>query len=415
MMNPDAVEQVATCFLDSLYQKRSNQYWVFLGFLPLFLAFSPMSAAQTGSTAAIAQEIQRQQARERDLRAQQETAPDVRLPSAIDALSPRLPENETPCFVIKAVELKTDLPVFDWALSAADEPGNPATGRCLGTQGINAVMARIQNAIIARGYVSTRVLAEPQDLRSGTLVLTVLPGRIHSVRFSDGSDARANAWNVLPAKPGDLLNLRDIEQALENLKRVPTAEADIQIVPAEAIGESDLVISWKQALPLRLTLSANDAGASATGKYQGSVTVSGDHLLTLNDLFYASFNHDLGGGDGRGERGTRGHNLHYSLPFGYWQLGATTSANRYHQSVAGINQTYVYSGTSENFELKLARLVQRDAVSKTTLSLRGYLTKSSNFIDDTEVEVQRRRMAGWEAALAYRAFMGASTADLNLA
>lgn len=108
--------------------------------------------------------------------------------------------------------------------------------------------------------------------------------------------------------PIDLLNLRDIEQALENFKRVPTAEADIEIVPAEAVGESDLVIKWKQAFPLRLTLSANDGGSRTTGKYQGSVTVSADNPLGLNDLFYASFNHDLGGGDA-GDRGTRGDTI----------------------------------------------------------------------------------------------------------
>jgi len=45
----------------------------------------------------------------------------------------------------------------------------------------------------------------------------------------------------------------------------------------------------------------------------------------------------------------------------------------------------------------------------------GYLTQSNNFIDDTEVEVQRRRMAGWEAALAHRAFVAAATLDLSLA
>ena len=42
------------------------------------------------------------------------------------------------------------------------------------------VMARIQNAIIARGFVTTRILARPQDLKTGTLVLTV-PGRIRDI------------------------------------------------------------------------------------------------------------------------------------------------------------------------------------------------------------------------------------------
>lgn len=55
---------------------------------------------------------------------------------------------------------------------------------------------------------------------------------------------------ALPARPGDILNLRDIEQALENFKRVPTAEADIEIVPGEQPGESDLLIKWRQARPV---------------------------------------------------------------------------------------------------------------------------------------------------------------------
>jgi len=348
------------------------------------------------------------------LRAQQEVVPDVRLPTAAGDQSARLPESETPCFEIRDIVLKSEVRTFDWALSAANPPEDPATGRCLGSAGINLVMQRIQNAIIARGFVTTRVLAEAQDLHGGTLTLTVLPGRIRAIRFSDDSSARANAWNALPAKPGDLLNLRDIEQALENLKRVPTAEADIQIVPGDQPGESDLVIAWKQAFPFRFSLSVNDGGSKSTGKYQSSATVSADDLLTLNDLFYVSFNHDLGGGD-KGERGTRGHTVHYSLPFGYWLLSATSSTNRYHQTVAGASQDYLYSGTSENDELKLSRVLYRDAVNKTTASLRGYLSTSNNFIDDTEVEVQRRRMAGWEAALAHRLFIASATLDFSLA
>ena len=343
-----------------------------------------------------------------------EQKPDARLLQSAPPDGGRIPADETPCFPIREIRLNDPENHFFWSLAAADAPGDQATGRCLGSQGINIVMARIQNAIVARGYVTTRVLAEAQDLTTGTLTLTVIPGRIRNIRFSDDSDARANAWNAVPARPGDLLNLRDVEQALENMKRAPTAEADIQIVPAEGLGESDLVITWKQSFPLRLTLSANDGGSDSTGRYQGSATISGDHLLTLNDLFYASFNHDLGGGDD-GDRGTRGHTVHYSLPWGYWLMSATASANDYHQSVAGASQTYLYSGESSNYEAKLSRLVFRDAANKTTLSLRGYLTQSKNFIDDTEVEVQRRRMAGWEASIAHRAFIGKATLDLHLA
>ncbi|MDB0572598.1 ShlB/FhaC/HecB family hemolysin secretion/activation protein [Ralstonia solanacearum] len=381
----------------------------------------PMSVAlaQTAPAGEAAQELLRQQERERLLRQQQEPKPDVRLERGGAVETDRLPASESPCFRIDRITLTGDAAArFQWALSAADPSDDPATGRCLGAAGINLVMKRVQNAIVARGYVTTRVLAAPQDLKQGTLGLTLVPGRIRAIRFSEDSSPRATKWNALPAAPGDILNLRDIEQGLENFKRVPTADADIQIAPAEgpdaAPGESDLVIVWKQGLPFRLNVAADDSGSKYTGKYQGSVTVSYDHWWTLNDLFYASFNHDLGGGYS-GSKGTRGYTVHYEVPYDYWLLGFTTSSYDYYQSVVGANQTYIYSGTSENSEVRLSRLFYRDAVRKTSAYVRGWVRSSANFIDDTEIEVQRRRTAGWEIGLNHREFIGAATLDANVA
>ncbi|PAU66575.1 hypothetical protein BZL41_00955 [Pseudomonas sp. PIC25] len=363
------------------------------------------------------QELLRQQERERVQREQLEPSPDVRI-ALPAAAADRLPEGEVPCFPIHDIRLiGEDSETFQWALRAANPPEDPALGRCLGAGGINLTMKRIQNAIIERGYVTSRILAEPQDLKSGTLVLTVVPGRIRTIRFAEGTSRRATLWNALPAAPGDVLNLRDIEQALENFKRVPTAEADIRIEPAEGTdarpGESDVVIAWQQRLPVRLSLSLDDSGSDETGKYQGNVALSLDHVLTLNDLFYVSYNHDWGGGES-GERGSEGHTLHYSVPYGYWLLGATASEYDYHQTVVGANQTYRYSGKSRNGELRLSRLLYRDAVRKTTASLSGWTRSSSNYIDDTEIEVQRRRMAGWAVELGHREFIGATTLDLGV-
>ena len=386
--------------------------------LLLCYALIPGASAQIAQVNSVRDpEILRQQERERALREQQERTPDVRLGmDEPEGAGKRLPAAEEPCFIIDDIVFDGAASDFAWALEYADRVDDSdidrARGRCLGSTAINLVMKRVQNAIIARGYITTRVLAPPQDLRSGVLRLTIVPGRIRAVRFSTDSDARANASTALAFKPGDLLNLRDIEQTLENFKRLPTVDANIEIVAGEAPGESDLLITWKQAFPLRLTLAADNSGLPATGQYLGNVTISADNPLGINDLFYANFNHDLNG-DSSGH-GTQGYTLHYSLPLGDWLLAATGNANRYHQSVAGLNQTYIYGGTNSNQEIKLSRLLRRDATSRTWASLRAYLNTSSNRIDDTEIEVQRRRMAGWEAAFEHRAFVARSTLDLFL-
>ncbi|WP_308418213.1 POTRA domain-containing protein, partial [Chitinimonas sp. BJB300] len=173
----------------------------------------------------------------------------------------------------------------------------------------------MQNALVAAGYVTSRVLASPQDLKAGQLDLTLMLGRVGQLRLIDPQGHRATLRNALPLRPGDVLNLRGIEQGLENLKRVPSADADIQITPAEGRdarpGESDLLVRWRQSSPFRLALSLDDAGSKSTGKYMGSATVSYDHWWTLNDLFYVSATRTLGGGY-EGKRGSKSHTVHYS-------------------------------------------------------------------------------------------------------
>ena len=56
---------------------------------------------------------------------------------------------------------------------------------CIGSEGINVLLRRIQNRLIDAGYVTTRVVVEPQDLRSGVLVLTVIPGKVGRIQLQD--------------------------------------------------------------------------------------------------------------------------------------------------------------------------------------------------------------------------------------
>lgn len=380
--------------------------------------FSLIASTSVFAQSSASDELLRQQERERQLRLQQEQVPDVRLQAPVVPAAVLLPQNESPCFQIDRINLVGESANhFQFAVQSVVEGEDTPIGKCLGAQGINLVLTRMQNVIVGKGFVTTRVLAAPQDIKTGELTLTVFPGRVRNIRFAEGADPRGTKWNAIPIKSGDILNLRDIEQGLENFKRVPTASADIKIEAAEGEGaqpgQSDLVISYQQSFPFRISVSVDDSGSKSTGKYQGGLTLSYDNWWTLNDLFYVSFNHDLGGGD-RGARGTRGGTVHYSVPFGYWTLSTTATRYRYFQSIAGLNQTYTYSGTSSSNDLRLSRIVYRDAQRKTTMSMRAYLKESDNFIDDTEVETQRRRTAGWEVGVAHREFMGSNTLDLNL-
>ncbi|MBI0097722.1 MULTISPECIES: ShlB/FhaC/HecB family hemolysin secretion/activation protein [Snodgrassella] len=374
------------------------------------------------------QQIIREQQRLKQFQEKMQPEVNVRLqPPQIEGTVNGLPQDEKPCFAIRSIKLNGDQAQrFQFALNKAINQSKFKPGLCLGSNGINYIMTLAQNAVIDRGYTTTRILASPQDLSSGELVLTVIPGRIHEIRYNlDNADQThvnriRRIQNEFPARSGDILNLRELEQGLENLKRVPTVEADIQIVPAEAPNESDVVVSWSQRkVPVRISFNADDSGSHATGRYQGGVTLSVDNPLGLSDLFYVNYNHDLGSKDStvdidgnRTGSGTHGYSLHYSVPVGNWLIAFNQNYYRYHQAIAGYDQNYDYNGSSENTDLGITRMIYRNSHRKIDVSARIWRRKSHNYIDDAEIEVQRRHTAGWAIGLNHQEYLG--NAILNL-
>ncbi|MBH2958777.1 ShlB/FhaC/HecB family hemolysin secretion/activation protein [Serratia marcescens] len=387
-----------------LYSIRCGLSGLLIGVVPLFSA----SASTSDGMASIdAREQQRQQERERALQQQNAPQADARL-SRPDVVLPDYPTDERPCFIINRLTLVGEsADRFQWALNAAAD----ARGRCLGSQGIVLAINKVQNVILAKGYVTTRVMAQEQDLTTGVLTLTLQPGRIGDIRFEEPVSWRGRLWNAIPASRGDILNLRDIEQGLENFRRVPSANADIKIVPGVEDGTSDLQVNWHEGRPIRLSLGLDDSGSKSTGRYLGSATLAIDAPFAQNDLFYANIGKDV---FQHGPFGNRSHTLNYFFPVGYWAFSANYNDYTYHQNIPNANEVLRYSGKSDNMQLTVSRLLYRDQSHKLTLNLRGYRKHSTNAMDDVDIVSQKRRTAGWELGLNQRSYFGTTTLDANI-
>ena len=321
----------------------------------------------------------------------------------------RLLADEAPCFRIQEVRLEgSEKGLFDWVLSELDGPaGNDSPmGRCLGVQSIEILQKRLQNAIISRGHVTSRVLISNQNLSEGVLVFEPVAGRIDRLLDTSTPSGSVSLATAMPGQPRDLLNLRDIEQALDNLQRVPTVTADLQIVPGQTPGSSDIALSWKQSNRWRLGLSLDDAGSDTTGRYQAGATLSADNPLGLSDLAYLSLSKGFGGRGGSSPKGTQAIAAHYSIPVGYWLYKANISHNTYEQTVIGAFEDYRYSGQSDSVDVGIERVLLRD--NRQILTALGGLQRraSRNHIDDTEILVQRRVTTSLEAGLSHRLYAG---------
>lgn len=416
-----------------------------LSYLPniRFLSWCCLSAGMMAPAALLAapnpaeirmqQDIQQRQ-REEQLRQTMQPETDVRLNGGRfnESVSQSIGDaDDQPCFAINEVILEGEHHArFQFALKRALRETGFQAGKCLNAGDINHIMTVAQNILIGRGYTTTRILAAPQDLNSGKLVLTVLAGYLKNIEVDMSQANQTHAGriaafqNEFPTRSDGILNLRDLEQGLENLKRIPTAEADIQIVPVDGVpNQSTVLVKWQQRLmPYRLSVGIDDSGTKATGKYQGNVTFSADNPLGLSDLFYVNYGRSIGNvpdaADSSGslkKGGTHNYALHYSVPFGKWTWAFNHSGYRYHQAVAGLSAAYDYNGKSYNTDLGFNRLIYRDAKRKTHVGAKLWTRETQSYIDDAEITVQHRRTAGWLAELSHKEYIGNSTAQFKIA
>jgi hemolysin activation/secretion protein len=352
------------------------------------------------------EELRRKEQRDEDLR-RREPKPDVRLQPEAPAPVPETLPQESVCLSVHRIQLDglrpEDLP---WAQPLADRH----LGQCIGAEGITVIVKKLQAEFLARGLITTRVYIPPQNLIEGTLTLKVVPGVIRDIRFAD--DSGRGSWRTaFPAGPGELLNLRDLEQGLEQMKRVPSQDVEIDIAPGAQPGESDVIVKRKAEKPWRGIVYLDNSGSGSTGRWQGAFTLAWDDMFGFNDLFNVSVNGDARRDDP--DASTLGNSLYYSFPYGYWTFILSTSKYEYRRVVQGTNQSFVSSGVTRQSDLRIQRMVLRSASNKTSLQFRLVKGDSRSFVEDAEIENQRRDVTAAEWSVQHRRFLGAATLDAS--
>ncbi|WP_025600563.1 ShlB/FhaC/HecB family hemolysin secretion/activation protein [Burkholderia sp. WSM2230] len=336
---------------------------------------------------------------------------------------PELP-TEKPCFRIDsfALDVPPNLPDAVRSQGASERPLdrfafarewlNHYRGQCVGKAGLDILTKGLQQAILSEGYITTRVLLPQQDLSTGELKFALVPGVVRKLRFADPS-ARGTWKTAFPSRDGDMLNLRALEQGLEQMKRVSSQDVNMKIEPTDTPGESDVVLTVNRAKPWSVVASVDNSGSRATGKLQGNLSVGIDNPLGLNDVFTAGASQDLEFDD-KG-LGSHGFNSSYSLPWGYWTATLSGNTNTYYQQIAGVNQTFVSSGNSQTAALKLQRVISRS--QNDVLGVQFTLSKrfGDSFIDDTDIPQQKRNNTFIEAGVTDRHYFGAAQFDGTLA
>ncbi|MDH4554051.1 ShlB/FhaC/HecB family hemolysin secretion/activation protein [Pseudomonas sp. BN417] len=329
------------------------------------------------------------------------------LPGKTTPTEPSAPTDEAQCFHIRSIHLQgADL----IPAPRQRELLAPFEGRCLGSAGLNELLKAITGFYIDKGYVTSRAYLPQQDLADGELEVIVIEGRLEGLDSSSVASDRELAM-TFPGRVGDLLDLRELEQLVDQLNRLPSRPAQLELVPGEQVGGSRVRLQGEAAKPWRVGLSRDNDGQRSTGEQQWGVSLDWDSPLGLADQLNLR-----GGGDAVSDRWRHSANqgFSYSLPYGWWSLSYSYSQSYYRTRNDSPGFAFALDGESKNHQLRAERVLHRDSVGKTSASFGLAHLRTRNYVEDSLIEASSQRLSEAQFGFNHGRRIGSAFVNLDL-
>jgi hemolysin activation/secretion protein len=328
-----------------------------------------------------------------------------RKPTTLDIPKPSFPEkaDSTTCLKIKAISASGHTVLPQSEVTRIIMPINSKS--CITLADINEVMRDITNAYMDNGYVTSRVAIPNEAMKEGVFTLKIIEGRIESITLNENT--RKDRWQVATAMPGiigKILNLRDIEQGVDQINRLASNQATIELEPGSAPGLSKVIITNKPLFNGSLSVGINNSGQTNIGRNKAQISLSYDNAIGINDTWYLQTSESLV--DDTNEKKSRAYYGSMSIPYGYWLLSATHSLSDYAITSNQLTVPILSSGTTKVTTGAIDRVIYRNQDSKISLNS-GFTYKDINNLNNgIELATNTRHIAIAEigASIMTRAF-----------
>ena len=261
--------------------------------------------------------------------------------------------------------------------------------RCFRVVDFDNVLRILSNYYIGRGYVTTRAYI-PSQKKQGVLKIKVIPGIIEDISFEQKTwdNGKGELFTAFPFKKGKRLNLRDIEQGMDQINRLRKNEAKMVIYPGTKVGQSKISIENKKKKRWRITSFIANSGNPSTGQVTGTIGAEFDSIMTLNDFISITYSRSLVPERDRSFSQTVSYQL--SFPIGYWNFSFLGSYFSYASRILGNTVDIQSEGTSHYWQLGVERVIYRNASNKTSLSTSISQRLVDNFLQGIHLSVSSR-------------------------
>lgn len=328
---------------------------------------------------------------------------------------------DQPCFTIHQIKLAVPKGVLSDSFANILTPLTDRTvdtyalGKCIGSRNLQKIINITQNRLIRLGYLTSYIEIGEQDLSAGTLVLTLKPGKVDRIVFTNSDKYTPPLFikQAMPLDIDDIFRLNKLEHALETLKKIDPG-TDIQIKPArnaQRIGFSDLLITMGKTRQFSGSLTIDDTLPKRYGTYLAQLDLSAVNILRFNDDWQLSISYPLHRSidllqNTQTKQVGKDRQLNYQIglttPFGLYKFTANHQKSHYEHYLPSFQKPLIYHGDTVTSTMGISRTLYRSGNSKTDGYLKAYHQYSNHHIDDIAIEVQSRKTAGYHLGISHQ-------------
>ncbi|MGC0796962.1 ShlB/FhaC/HecB family hemolysin secretion/activation protein [Pantoea agglomerans] len=284
----------------------------------------------------------------------------------------------------------------------------PYINQCLSLDRINQLVRAISEWYVQRGYITSRAFLTEQNLSHGTLNITVLEGKLEAIHLQGASARQLNM--AFPTRAGRILNLRDIEQGMEQINRLRTTPVQIEIIPSTQPGYSIVNLTSTPEFPLTLGLNMDNSGQRSTGIGQLSGSLVGNDLLGVADRWFVSGGRSSAFSDWRDAQNFQAG---VSVPYGYGLLDYSYSWSNYHSRFNANSFDWYSNGDNISNRLSGSWVLFRNGQIKTGLQVGLNHYVSHNWLNETLLQSSSRKLTSLQIGFNHTQKIAGGVATLN--
>lgn len=289
------------------------------------------------------------------------------------------------CPELKRITFKGSKLIDEWELEVLEAP---FLGYCITPELASQVLASTTNFYLTRGFITSRAYLPNQNLKQGVLDVVVSEGQVADVVVK--SEKPMNVATAFAKDPDLGLNIRDLEQAVDQMNAVPGNQVVMAVLPGTQEQTSQVVFTNVGKPGVKGRISLDNTGTEATGVHGASLALQAGDLLSLNDVWAVNARQSIS----PKEKSSDSFSLDVKIPHGYNTYGIGYSKGGFDTLLTfPLSGAQLPSnGANESLTLSANRVIHRDQSSKHTLGIKLKRDSVESYIADTRIDVNSRTL-----------------------